>query len=125
MLDSYSDCAHLNILFCLISQFALFTFISIDGLTFSTEYDLSLYLSFDELEKELGKKVCLIELFYYENRKKISRSFYIEIYPGFNRAYCFLDSIGTTYEFIFYRKNIQSFLENKFYISSKEYNKEI
>ena len=126
MFWNYSNGAELNIIFCLIQQFTLFTFISIDGSTFSTANDFSLFLNFDELEKELGKKVCRIELFYYVNKKKISRSFYIEVYLGFNRAYCFLDNVGTTYEFIFYRKNIKSFLENnKFYIYSKEFKKAI
>ena len=126
MIWNYSNGAELNIIFCLIHQFTLFTFISIDGLTFKTTNDFTLFLNFDELEKELGKKVCRIELFNDDKGKKISRSFYIEIYLGFNRAYCFLDNVGTTYEFIFYRKNIKSFLDNnKFYIYSKEFKKAI
>ena len=37
-----------------------------------------------------------------------------------------MDNVGTTYEFIFYRKNIKSFLDNnKFYIYSKEFKKAI
>ena len=117
--------AQLKIKFCIFHQVMLYTFISIDNEMYTTEKDIDVQLQFDQLETELGKKVCFIELFYFEDGKKISTSSYIEIYPGYNQAYCFLDVVGTTYEFIFYRKNIKYFLANNFEIFSKEYNKKI
>ena len=117
--------AQLKIEFCIFQQVMLYTFISIDNEIYTTEKDIDVQLQFDQLETELGKKVCFIELFYFEDGKKISTSSYIEIYPGYNQAYCFLDVVGTTYEFIFYRKYIKSFLANNFEIFSKEYNKKI
>ena len=115
----------LNITFCLFQQLLYFAYISIDNKIFSTLNDIELQIKFNELERELGKKICKIELFNYDEEKEKSTTYYIEIYPGYNKAYCFLDEINKTYEFIFYKKNIKSFLENKFDIYNKKYNKNI
>ena len=89
---------------------ALFTHISTNNKIFSTQNDYNIELQFDDLETEL---VCLVELFYYDEGK-ISRTSYIDIYPGYNSAYCFLDIVGTTYEFIFYGKDMKNFIEKEF-----------
>lgn len=115
----------LNITFCLFQQIVFFTCISIDDKMYSTLNDIELPIKFNELERELSKKVCKIELFYYDNGDAKSVSYYIEIYPGYNKAYCFLDEIDKTYEFIFYRKNIEAYLQNKFDIYSKKYKQKI
>ena len=103
----------LNITFCLFQQLLYFACSSIDNKIFSTVNDIELPIKFNELERELGKKICKIELFNYDEEKEKSTTYYIEIYPGYNKAYCFLDEINKTYEFIFYKKNIKAFLENK------------
>ncbi len=118
--------AHLNIIFVIVQQIALFTHISINGEIFTTQNDIEMQIQFDDLEIELGKKVCLIELFYFKEGKKISQASYIEIYLGNNTAYCFLDIIeGITYEFIFYRNDMKAFVKNEFYIYIKSCDKKI
>ena len=118
--------AQLNIVFLIVQQIALFTHISIDGEIFSTQNEIDMRLQFDDLEIELGKKVCFIELFYFKMGKKITQTSYIEVYPGYNKVYCFLDIIeGTTYESIFYRKDMKTFIKSKFNIYIKSCDKKI
>ena len=127
MICKENSIAKLRIFFCLFQQIALFTHIEIDDETYSTDKNyIDIVLKFDDLESELAKKICFIELFYFENGKKISRKSYVEIYPGYNEAYCFIDCIGTSYQIILYKKEIKKFFkENKFEISSEGYLKKI
>ena len=117
--------SRLNITFCFFQQLLCFTYILIDNEFFTTLNNIELPIKFNELERELGKKICKIELFYYDKEEEKSTTYYIEIYPGYNKAYCFLDEINKTYEFIFFRKNIKILLENKFDIYNKKYKQNI
>ena len=118
--------ANLKVYFCLFQEITLYTHFNIDNYTYSTKQNIDIKLKFNDFEIELGKKICFIELFYIKDGTKLSKTSYIEIYPGNNIAYCFLDVNGTTFEIIFYRKEINKFLNNNnFSISSKDYNMKI
>jgi len=80
-------------------------------------------IGFNDLEEEIGKKVCKCELIKKTKESTITYSGLIEIFLNtINRAYCFIQkSKGMTLELCFYspKDKIDCFINNKFNISTE------
>ena len=90
----------------------------INNRTYSTKDKIdSIIIDFNELETEIGEKVCSYKI----NNKGIEYKGLVKIYPGNSDAYIFLNNQGITCEFIFLKepKKMQNFLKSKFEV---EYN---
>ena len=71
-------------------------------------------ISFNKYEKNLGKKICKYRLFTKD--RKYDFGGLVEIYYGMNIGYCYIDSLGTTFEIAFFQKkeDIDNFLKSKY-----------
>ena len=130
--------ALLTINFCSFSECRDFSFdeIIINNVHFSTKKGkIEIKIPFNKYEQYLGRKVCHYKLVRkeYENEEneesedneeseenEINDLF--EVYLGKNIGYCFIDDFGTTFEFLFLKRDekIKNFLEKKIIIK-KEY----
>ena len=75
----------------------------INGFSYKTSDKFAnIELKFNELESEIGKKVCRYEI--KEKNLKLNCKGLVEIYPGFSNAYIFLNNQGIAFEFIFLKE---------------------
>ena len=113
--------AELEVIFLKFTNEPLFDEFGINNKSYSIENGkINIYIEFNDLELELGKKVCKCELISKKFKNTKPYQAYIELYLGFNFAYCFIDSInGVTLELAFYspKNNIDDFVKKKLEIS--------
>ena len=104
----------------------LFDIFKINNKEYNTSKEqIEVYFLFNDLEKEIGKKVCTYELHNKYNTRPLIGTF--EVYLGDNTGICFIDSIGLTLQFAFIKQNgkIEELIQKGFVISQEYSDKQI
>ena len=118
--------ARIEIIFCnKISKTEYYDVFTINEQSFFIKQGIiETTIQFNDLEEEIGKKVCKCQLTKKTKESTITYSGLIEIFLNtINRAYCFIQKTkGMTLELCFYspKDKIDNFINNKFNISNED-----